>query len=605
MNEELLKNLPAWDLSDLYASIDDPKISKTFQDGLAQADAFEKKYRSVIAGGIDPNVLLAAFREYEAIFQEAVKPLIYASLLHAADSLNQKNGAFVQRAQAEYTKIYQTLLFFELELLKLDEQKLRELANAPEVAAYRHYLIKLLEQKPHRLSEQEERIFVDLSRTGNSAFVRLFEEEFASKKFKVEIQGKVEEWPEEKILDLLYKQDRSLRVVGADAMTAGLQDELRRITYIYNVLGEDKQIHDQYAKFSTPEASRHMAEEVTQEMVDTMVRVVSENYAIVHDFYSFKKQVLGLEELYDYDRYAPIPSSNEERLFTYEEAKKIILDSYHRFSSLFGDTAEKFYTGSWIDTAPRHGKRGGAFCSFVTPDLHPYVFTNYTGKSKSVLTLAHELGHGVHAYLMRGQTILNFDTPLVVAETASVFGEMIVFDSLRNTLTDPKEKFALYMGKIEEIFATVFRQQVMYKFEQDFHKARRERGELSPEDIGELWIARQREMFGDSVTLRDDYAIWWSYISHFFHTPFYVYAYVFGELLVLSLYEKFLEADDKQDFVEKYTTMLKAGGSKSPQELVEPFGFDLSSKEFWQGGMEVIKRLVEEAKQLHSKSSTV
>lgn len=593
-------NLPVWNLSDLYKGIDDPEIGQVFQDSRTRADAFEKQYRGVIGNSISVETLFAAFQEYESIFMSSVKPLIYASLVHAADSLDQKNGAFVQKMQAEYTKIYQSLLFFELDLLKLEEANLHALADAPELSDYRHYLRKLLLQKPHRLSEAEERIFVDMGRTGRSAFVRLFEEEFAFKKFNVQIEGKVEEWPEEKVLDMLSGQDRERRKTGADALTAGLQDQLRRITYIFNVLGEDKEIQDQYARFPTPEASRHMAEEVSQEMVDVMVDVVSDNYGVVQDFYQFKKGVLGLEELFDYDRYAPIPTGEAERKFSYDEGKKIILDSYHKFSPLFGDTAEKFYAGSWIDAAPRQGKRGGAFCSFVTPDLHPYVLTNYTGKPKSVLTLAHELGHGVHACLMREQTLLNFDTPLVVAETASVFGEMLVFDSLRNTITDPKEKFALYMIKIEEIFATVFRQQVMYKFEQDFHRARREKGELSSEEIGELWIGRQKEMFGDSVNLRDDYKIWWSYIGHFFHTPFYVYAYVFGELLVLALYEKYLEAENKQDFVDTYTTMLKAGGSKSPQELVEPFGFNLSDKQFWQGGMEVIKRLIVEAKSLNS-----
>ena len=286
--------------------------------------------------------------------------------------------------------------------------------------------------------------------------------------------------------------------------------------------------------------------------------------------------------------------------YSYEDARRIVLDAYAKFSPLFAETTEKFFENGWIDADPKVGKRGGAYCMFVTPDLHPYVFVNYMGNAKSVLTLAHELGHAVHAYLMRQQTLLNFDTPLVVAETASVFGEMIVFDSLRNTITDPKEKFGLYMSKIEEIFATVFRQQVMYKFEQDFHTTRRAQGELTGEALGEMWIKRQREMFGSSVTLTEDYKIWWSYIQHFFHTPFYVYAYVFGEMLVLSLYEQYQTMGNKQEFVDKYITMLMAGGSKSPTELVAPFGVDLTRKEFWQGGMEVIRALVQEAKELRS-----
>ena len=408
--------------------------------------------------------------------------------------------------------------------------------------------------------------------------------------------GKTEEWPEEKVLNMLQNVDRDTRKAGAQALTSGLREDLRRLTYIFNVLGEDKRIHDRYQKFETPEASRHLANEVTQEAVNTMSKAVSEHVRLVADYYDLKRSVLGMSELYDYDRYAPVLET--ERVYTFEEAREMVLSAYGKFSPRMRERASEFFEKQWIDAETKHGKRGGAFCSYGTPDLHPVVFMNYLGNTKSVLTLAHELGHGVHGSLMRKQTLFNFDTPLTIAETASVFGEMLVFDSLRSSVSG-KELLALLMGMIEEVFATVFRQHAMYKFEQDFHAARRSEGELKPERISELWIARQKEMFGDSVTLTDNYRIWWSYIPHFLHTPFYVYAYTFGELLTLSFYDMYKKADDKAVFAEKYLTMLEAGGTKAPEELVEPFGIDLSAKEFWEGGLRVVGKMVEEAKKLY------
>ena len=588
--------LPSWDLSAYFSGKDDPRIFATLAQAKKRAEAFANHWRGNITEATPVSDILLAIHELEAIVQDGQKPVHYASLLKTTDSVTPEHGALEQKTQTIYTELYNQIIFFELELLQLSEEALQKLADAEELSNYRHFLLNLLKTKPHRLPEREEQIMNDLSLTGNGAFTRLFDEELSQKKFPVLVMGKTEEWPEEKVLNMLQSADRNTRKAGAQALTSGLREDLRRLTYIFNVLGEDKRIHDRYQKFETPEASRHLANEVTQEAVNTMSKAVSEHVRLVADYYDLKRSVLGMSELYDYDRYAPVLET--ERVYTFEEAREMVLSAYGKFSPRMRERASEFFEKQWIDAETKHGKRGGAFCSYGTPDLHPVVFMNYLGNTKSVLTLAHELGHGVHGSLMRKQTLFNFDTPLTIAETASVFGEMLVFDSLRSSVSG-KELLALLMGMIEEVFATVFRQHAMYKFEQDFHAARRSEGELKPERISELWIARQKEMFGDSVTLTDNYRIWWSYIPHFLHTPFYVYAYTFGELLTLSFYDMYKKADDKAVFAEKYLTMLEAGGTKTPEELVEPFGIDLSAKEFWEGGLRVVGKMVEEAKKLY------
>ncbi len=588
--------LPSWDLSAYFSGKDDPRIFATLAQAKKRAEAFANHWRGNITEATPVSDILLAIHELEAIVQDGQKPVHYASLLKTTDSVTPEHGALEQKTQTIYTELYNQIIFFELELLQLSEEALQKLADAEELSNYRHFLLNLLKTKLHRLPEREEQIMNDLSLTGNGAFTRLFDEELSQKKFPVLVMGKTEEWPEEKVLNMLQNVDRDTRKAGAQALTSGLREDLRRLTYIFNVLGEDKRIHDRYQKFETPEASRHLANEVTQEAVNTMSKAVSEHVRLVADYYDLKRSVLGMSELYDYDRYAPVLET--ERVYTFEEAREMVLSAYGKFSPRMRERASEFFEKQWIDAETKHGKRGGAFCSYGTPDLHPVVFMNYLGNTKSVLTLAHELGHGVHGSLMRKQTLFNFDTPLTIAETASVFGEMLVFDSLRSSVSG-KELLALLMGMIEEVFATVFRQHAMYKFEQDFHAARRSEGELKPERISELWIARQKEMFGDSVTLTDNYRIWWSYIPHFLHTPFYVYAYTFGELLTLSFYDMYKKADDKTAFAQKYLTMLEAGGTKAPEELVEPFGIDLSAKEFWEGGLRVVGEMVEEAKKLY------
>ncbi len=586
--------LPRWNLSDLFTGIDDPKIDETLTKQLARAKRFNKLYRNTMTKIRKAEEITTILKEYESILQEASKPEIYGSLVHAADSKNPKHGALLQKTEQSGMEIGKECLFLELELAQIDEKTMQRWIRDPVLARYRHYLEKELLWKSHRLSEPEERLIKDLSLTGRSAFTRLYEEELSHHIYR--FQNDKKEYNQEQLLDRLHHPKQSERKRAAEAYTVGLRDQLRRLTFVTNTLLQEKKTIDRYRSFTSPEASRHLANEIDQVTVDAMIGAVTERFDIVQDFYRFKRTLLKLPKLYDYDRYAPI--STKEHSVSFPQAKTIILDAFTRFSPRFAKLAQAFFDHGWIDAPQIPGKRGGAFCMFVTPDLHPYVFVNFSGNVKQVLTLAHELGHGVHASLAGKQNLLHFDMPLTLAETASVFAEMITFDAMKAQITDPKARLALISQKIEEIFATVFRQTAMYRFEQDLHATSRKQGELTSEEVGALWRKHQTEMFGTSVTLTKNYDIWWSYISHFIHTPFYVYAYAFGELLTLSLFAEYKKRG--ASMVADYLAFLEAGGSKGPDELLKPFGINLRDKQFWRGGIKLIEAMVQEAKDLNA-----
>lgn len=586
-------SLPRWDLSDLYSGPNDPAIEQQLTNVERKAQAFERSYRGTITDRASDLHILKAIRSYESIVQSLVKPSVYAALVHAADLRNPTHGALVQRVEQRSMEIYHHLRFFELGIAQLRESTLTRLVKSKTLLPYRHYLEKQREAKPHRLSEAEEKIMADLSLTGRSAFHRLYDEEFAHTSFFLPKKPK-RPFTEEQILDRLHAPKQKDRAEAAKGFTQGLRSEVRRLTFITNTLAQEKRTTDRYQRFDAPEDSRHLENEIERKIVDAMVSAVTSSYDIVQDFYRFKRSVLGLKKLYDYDRYAPMAES--ETKYSFSQGRDIVLRAFTEFSSPFGKTAQQFFDKRWIDAPSLAGKRGGAFCMFVTPDEHPYVFLNYTGSLKHILVMAHELGHGVHAALARKQSMLNFDMPLTVAETASVFGEMIVFDALTKTIKNPKELFALYVHQVENIFASVFRQTSMFLFERDLHAAARERGELRTEEINAIWRTRQVEMFGNSVTLTPDYDLWWSYIPHFIHTPFYVYAYTFGELLTLSLFAEYKKRG--KAMAKEYLNLLSSGGSVSPQELVAPFGLRLDDPAFWKSGIELIRELVKEAKRL-------
>lgn len=556
------------------------------------AEDFRKKFLGKIKSGADSGLILYALKSLERIIAMAIKPELYASLLFSTNTGEERYGALLQSTREGYVNISKKLLFLELDLAKLPEKRLRELASDPILRNYSHYLERQSQFKKHRLTEAEEKILADKEQTSKAAFARLFEQIISGKRFTLKKGDRTVELSEPEVLDLLYHPDRETRKVAAGRFTAGLKDEVQKLSFIYNTLGQDKKINDAYRRFERPEDSRHLDNETDRKSVEALVEAVRANYGIVRDYYAFKSKVLKFRTLYDYDRYAPVTASTIKIAFP--EAKKIILEAFGTFDTEFREIAEQFFKKSWIHGTVTPGKRGGAYCSYLTPDLHPYVFVNYQNKVADVETLAHELGHAIHGYLMRNQTLLNFDSPLTLAETASVFAEMLVFDHLRKTLPT-KEKLSLVMRTIEGLIASVFRQTAMFLFERDFHRERAG-GELATDRINALWLNRQKEMFGDSVTLTSDYSYWWSYIPHFIETPFYVYAYAFGQLLTISLYARYLK--ENQSFPTKYKRFLSSGNTKSPRELLGELEVDINRPEFWNEGLQGIKALTEEAKNI-------
>ncbi len=585
------EKLPIWDLSALYRSPNDPRISTDLTGALSRAKRFSKRYRGKLSSVVNsPAKLLKALEEFEEILQQASKPVEYSYLRFAESATDPARGALLQNTRERCIAVSRELTFFELELLGCKPSQLKAAARSNNCARFRNFLLKLVASKPHRLSEREEQILSEKQMTGASAFTRLFDEEFASRRFLV--SGK--KISEAEILDLLYASERSVRKQAAASFSGALSEDARRLTYIFNTVLQDKAIDDRLCRYSTPEQSRHLANQISQSAVDSMVEAVSGSAAIVSRYYKLKRRLLKLPALYDYDRYAPIKAGKGES-YSFERARSIVTEASARFSPVYADIVDEFFRRRWIHAAATPGKRSGAFCSFATADTHPFVFVNYSGTLKEVLTLAHELGHAVHAYLMRENGYINFGVPLTIAETASVFGEMLVFDHLRASIKDERQLISLYCSKIEGVFATVFRQVSMHRFEQDAHAARRSEGELRTARLSQMWRKRQEEMFRGSVTLSPGYDLWWSYIPHFLHTPFYVYSYAFGELLTVALYAQYQKAREQGDtgkFVAHYLEMLARGDSASPSELVKPFGISLEKRAFWLGGLEIISGLL-------------
>jgi len=575
-----------WNLGDLYDSIEDPRIEETLKASQARAEQFERDYKGRInAPGLTAEVLGAALREYESIQQEAAKPGSFAGLLFVTDTNDPARGAFLQKMREKGTRLALPLLFFDLELAVVPDDVIGPLLDVPLVAAYKHHIGTVRAARAHLLSETEERLMEEMANTGGRAFDRLFDEITSATIFY--LGG--EEMSQAQILSKIMDPNRETRRQAAEAFTEGLQKDSRTLTYIFNTLMQEKNVQDRLRGFATPQASRHLDNELTEETVSLVVDTVVRNYPLVTRYYTVKREILGLNTLTHYDRYAPLFEA--EATITYPEAQKIVLDAFGDFSPDMRCLASEFFDKNWIDAPATKGKQSGAFCSYVTPDLHPYVLVNYLGRMKDVMTLAHELGHGVHASLSRSQSLLNFQGTLPLAELASTFGEMLVFEKVTAQAT-LKDKLALYAEKIEGAFATIPRQTAMYRFERAIHEHRRTNGELTTEEFGEHWQREVQLMFGDSVELGEEHRLWWSYVSHFTSSPFYVYAYSFGELLVLSLYQQ--AKKEGPAFADKYLRMLEAGGSLTPQELMDKVGVTLDDPAFWQGGFDVLAEMVGE-----------
>ena len=587
--------LPSWNLTDLYAGPDDPALSRDVQDALEGARGFETRYRGRIAKGwLSAAELAEAVAGLEVLSERIRKVLSYASLLFAADTGDPRRGALYQSTREQATAVREHLTFFDLEWCALSDGRAAAYLGSPELARYRHYLNVERRMAPHRLSEPEELILDVKANTGVHAFERLFDEVVSRTEFVVATGHRHETLNEQEVLARLHAPDRAARKAAARGLSHGLEAQGRLLTYLFNVVVADQATTDRLRKFPTPMASRNLANEIDQAAVDALMEAVEAGYGLVRRYYRLKRRLLGVGALYDYDRYAPIAA--RERAASWPEAREIVLSAFGAFSPRMGEIAALFFENHWIDAALRPGKRGGAFSHSAVPSVHPYVLVNYTGTPRDVMTVAHELGHGVHQYLSRGRGALQADPPLTMAETASVFGEMLVFHALQTAETDHERSLALVCGKIEDSCSTVFRQVVLTRFEQTLHDARRKEGELTAEQIGELWMAANRAMFGDSVTLTGDYTRWWSYIPHFIHSPFYCYAYAFGALLVFALYRRYL--DEGRAFVPKYLDLLAAGGSDAPERLLAKLGVDITERGFWNGGIEVLKDWVDEAERL-------
>ena len=584
-----------WNLGDLYEGISDARVEKDFKKISARADKFEKEYRGKIKSpSLTAGKLAEAVGEFERLSEGIGKILSFAYLLFAADTRDPKTGAFRSSMQQKATELQKKLIFFYVEWVSVPKKRAEKLINHPELSGYRHFLEQERQYKDHTLSEAEEKILQEKSNTGQKAFSRLFDEVVNNIEFRVRLSGKTEKLNQSRTLSLLYDPDRKKRKAAWGGLTRGLTGNSHVLTYIFNTLVADHSINDRLRSYEDPMSARHLSNEISHGAVETLLESCERNFEFVRRYYTLKRELLGYRRFYDYDRYAPLGSEREQ--VPWEKAKEIVLSSFGEFSPEMEKTASLFFEKNWIDAELRDGKRGGAFSHGTVPGAHPYVFMNYTGKPRDVMVLAHELGHGVHQYLSRRQGYLQAHTPLTTAETASVFAEMLVFHRLKEEETEKEGRLVLVAEKLEDIMATVFRQAVLTRFEQSLHRERREEGELATARINELWIEANRDMFGDSVSLTENYAHWWLYIPHFIHSPFYCYAYSFGELLTLALYGMFLERG--RSFVPDYMGLLRSGGSASPSELLLGVGVDINDPDFWQAGLDVIGAMVDEVEEL-------
>jgi oligoendopeptidase F len=573
-----------WDLGPLLPEPSDRGIAELLDAADARTDALARTRGHVAE--LDAAGLAAFANGLAEVLDLVGRAGSYAGLDFATDTTDPARGARMQRVEERATVINTKLLFFELEWAELPDEQVERLLADEQLSMARHYLRSERRYRPHLLTEPEEVILTEKAMTGRSAFERLFEEQVSS--ISVELDGDATTL--EAALARLHAPDREARHAVAEAITAGLEPGLRTRSFVLNTLLADKAVDDRLRHYDNWIASRNLANEAGDASVQALVDAVQHRYTIPQRWYALKARLLGLDRLADYDRMASV--ADVEAQVGWHDAKDLVLDAYGSFSAELADTANRFFDGAWIDAPARPGKRPGAFCAYTVPSHHPYVLLNWTSRRRDVLTLAHELGHGLHAYLARDQGVFHQGTPLTLAETASVFGETVTFGRLLQEVTDPQERLALLASNLEDQIATVFRQIAMNRFEDAMHTERREAGEVSVERFGELWAATQAPMLGDAVEITEGYRTWWSYIPHFIATPGYVYAYAYGQLLALSVYAQY-EARGA-DFVPQYLDLLRAGGSMPPEELGKLVDVDLADPGFWDRGLDIIERRLEE-----------
>ncbi|HYM67518.1 MAG TPA: M3 family oligoendopeptidase [Patescibacteria group bacterium] len=584
-----------WDLSDLFASPTDPKIEVALSRALEEAQTFEAAYRGKVAS-LEPPDFAAMMRELAAREEEAALPEVYAYLLHSQNTQDPAAGRLLARVREASAERGAHGVFFSLELAQTTDEHAARLYGHPDSAIYRHTIEEARKFRPHQLSEPEERVLTDFSPVGNTAWTRLFGELCSA--IRVEVDGR--KLPLDQALTLLREPDRDLRQRASGAVTAALRQDIRTRAYVFNVILQEKAIDDRLRKFPSWISSRNLANETSDQAVQALVDAVTGRYDVCARYYRVKKQLMNVGELHEWDRYAPVDEATRD--LSWADAKDLVLGSYHRFSSRAGELVDDFFKHGWIDAPSMPGKAGGAYCMPVTPHHHPYVMLNFTGKLRDALTLAHELGHGLHDRLASRQHVFDFHPPLTLAETASVFGEALTFDRIMAEEKDPKIRLAMLCSQVEDAFATVFRQVAFNRYEDACHVARRTQGELSPDELGELYQQKLQPMFGDALTLTDDHKVWWSYIEHFLHTPGYVYAYAFGNLLALSVYHRYLERG--AGFVDDYLEFLSSGGSTRPDELVRTLGMDITDPGFWDSGLTILDGMVSEVERLAGSSAS-
>ncbi len=586
-----LGDMPEWNLGDLYAGPDAPEIAADIEKARAHAATLQGDYQGkLVEIASDGDKLAEAIAAYEDLAELMGRLGTYAGLYYAGDQSDGARAKFYGDTVAALTDVSRNLIFIELELNQIDEAVLdKALDESQSLAHYRPWLHDLRKEKPFQLDERLEQLFTDKSQTASGAWNRLFADTMAALRFDVE--GEAEPLALEPTLNLLTDPKESRRQAAAEALATTFQENIRTFTLIFNTIAKDKEISDDWRGFEDVADSRHLANSVEGPVVEALVDAVTEKYAsISHRYYKMKAKWLGKDVMAHWDRNAPLPDK-PERVIAWPEARQMVLGAYGGFDPQMAEIAQDFFDKRWIDAPTRPGKAPGAFSHPAVPSVHPYVLLNYLGKSRDVMTLAHELGHGVHQVLAAKQGLLLSQTPLTLAETASVFGEMLTFKALLKETTDPKERKALIAGKVEDMINTVVRQIAFYKFERKVHLARRE-GELTPEQINDLWMSVQAESLGPAIEFKPGYEFFWAYVGHFIRSPFYVYAYAFGDCLVNSLFA--LYEDAHPDFVQKYFELLAAGGSKHHSELLAPFGLDASDPSFWHKGLAVIEGMIDE-----------
>ena len=595
MTENYAKDV-RWDLSDLYSSIDDPRITSDLALAEKKAAAFENKYKPLFASLNESSSfpLAQLLKDYKELIELLTKPGVFSHLSFAGKTNDAKIGAFMQKIQVAVTDINSHLLFFEVSWNKLPAAIAERLMRDPSVAADRHFLEKMRVWAPHTLAEGEEKIMSIKSNTSGSAFSRLFDEIMNNIPFYIDENSKRVKKTEGEVLSLFHSADREERKKASASLAEGLTANTHLLAYIYNMILADHRASLKIRSYKHPMDAMNLSNEIDFESVQNLIQSVRTAYPLAHRYYKLKKKLLKLDTLYDYDRYATVET--EETKIDFAECKRIVLEGYHAFSPEAGKIAQEFFDKKWIDAEVREGKQGGGFCCETTPALHPYILVNYTGSLRDVMTVAHELGHGMHQYLSRRAGILESGAPLTMAECASVFGEMLIFEKIMSRETDPKKRLALLCGKIDDNFATVFRQITMTEFELQAHETGLKEGELSAERLSDFWMETNSKFYGDSVVLTDNYRHGWKYIPHFVHSPFYCYAYAFAQLFVLSLYQKYRE--DPAGFIPKYFEMLALGGSRKPEDIAKIAGLDIKNKDFWKSGLKILEDLVSQAEKL-------